>query len=480
MNELFRTSATALRQLIYKREISCRDVMASTLERISAIEPQINAFALIDADEALGAANRADKALSKGATTGPLHGIPFTVKDLLDVEGVETGFGSWLMEGNIATADAEAVRRLKTAGAIPIGKTTTPEFAGSVLTESLRYGVTRNPWNPDYTCGGSSGGAGAAVASGCGPLGLATDGAGSARIPASCCGVLGLKPTLGRVAHPQGPDLFATFTHIGLLARTLPDLALMLDVMSGPHDGDPWSLSRSWDPIAVSAGHHVTANTQRAWYFPLLGNDRLAGNVSTLCADALAHLCERGLDIEAHDSALDWGIDASRTIMRSLMSARMGQFDETARQRMGAGMRRAIKEGEGMDADAVKQAPLARARLFQMVQGLLAERPILLSPTLSAAPPLATFDPVGDFQIDGHAVGDLRAGWFTYPTPFNLTGHPAISIPIGFTHDGLPVGLQAVAGWGQEQALFDLASSLQEHFAWPDHWPGHDRQELRK
>jgi len=166
--------------------------------------------------------------------------------------------------------------------------------------------------------------------------------------------------------------------------------------------------------------------------------------------------------------------------MRSLMSARMGQFDETARQRMGAGMRRAIKEGEGMDADAVKQAPLARARLFQMVQGLLAERPILLSPTLSAAPPLATFDPVGDFQIDGHAVGDLRAGWFTYPTPFNLTGHPAISIPIGFTHDGLPVGLQAVAGWGQEQALFDLASSLQEHFAWPDHWPGHDRQELRK
>ena len=471
MSELFRNSATALRQLISSGEVSCRDVMTATLERVSAIESDVNAFASVCADEALDAAGRADKALRNGEATGPLHGVPFTVKDLLDVQGLETGFGSWLMEGNIASADAEAVRRLKAAGAIPCGKTTTPEFAGSVLTESPRYGVTRNPWNPDYTSGGSSGGAGAAVAAGCGPLGLATDGAGSARIPASCCGVLGLKPTLGRVAHPQGPDLFATFTHIGLLTRTLPDLALMLDVLSGPHDGDPWSIGHAWDPITATDEHRATANEQRAWYFPLLGNSRVASDVSTLCSAAITQLCEAGLDIEAHHGELDWGIDASRTIMRGLMSARMAQFDEAARQRMGAGMRRAIEEGEGMSADNMKQAPLARARLFRMVQGLLAERPLLLSPTLSAPPPLASFDSVGEFHIDGHAMGDLRAGWFTYPTPFNLTGHPAISIPIGFTAEGLPVGLQAVAGWGQEQALFDLAGLLMERFSWPEHWP---------
>jgi aspartyl-tRNA(Asn)/glutamyl-tRNA(Gln) amidotransferase subunit A len=471
MSELFRTSATALRKLITSGEVSCREVMTSTLERVDVIEPVVNAFALVDAERALEAAARADEALSKGEVMGPLHGIPFTVKDLLDVEGTETGFGSWLMEGNVAGDDAEAVRRLKAAGAIPIGKTTTPEFAGSVLTESPRHGVTRNPWNPDFTSGGSSGGAGAAVASGCGPLGLATDGAGSARIPASCCGVLGLKPTLGRVAHPHGPDLFATFTHIGLLTRTLPDLALMLDAMSGPHDGDPWSIGHAWKPTSVTDDHRISDCDERAWYFPLLGNSRLSNDVATLCTTALDHLSGVGLDIEEHTCALDWGIDASRTIMRGLMSARMAQFDNTARQRMGAGMRRAIQEGEGISADQMKQAPLERARLFGMVQSLLAERPLLLSPTLSAPPPLAEFDPIGEFQIDGHPVGDLRAGWFTYPTSFNLTGHPAVSIPIGFTKEGLPVGLQAVAGWGQEQALFDLASQLMEHFSWPDSWP---------
>jgi aspartyl-tRNA(Asn)/glutamyl-tRNA(Gln) amidotransferase subunit A len=469
--ELFRKSATELRQLISSREASCREVMVSTLEHAEAQEPRLNAFAHLNPKGALDAAERADKALKAGQATGPLHGIPFTVKDLLDVEGMETGFGSWLMEGNVASADAESVRRLKAAGGIPIGKTTTPEFAGSVLTESPRYGVTRNPWNPEHTSGGSSGGAGAAVASGCAPLALATDGAGSARIQASCCGVLGLKPTLGRVAHPQGPDLFSAFTHIGLLTRTLPDLALMLDVLSGPHHLDPWSISGDWQTVAVTPDRHDAVKGRSAWYFPLLGNNRLASDVATLCSNALTYLADAGLDIEERCDPLDWGIDVSRTIMRGLMSARMAQFDEDARQRMGKGMRRAIIEGEGMGADAMKNAPLARSRLFQMVQGLLAGREILLCPTLSATPPRADFNPVGEFYVDGHAVGDLRAGWFTYPTPFNLTGHPAISIPIGFTDQGLPVGLQAIAGWGQEQDLFDLAGLLTGHFSWPDCWP---------
>ena len=471
MTELFRHSATALRQLIASREISCRELMVSTLERAQQMAPRVNAFALLDAEGALAAAERADDAIKAKHTVGPLHGIPFTVKDLLDVEGMETGFGSWLMEGNVASADAEAVRRLRAAGGIVIGKTTTPEFAGSVLTESARYGVTRNPWDPGHTSGGSSGGAGAAVASGCAPLALATDGAGSARIPASCCGVLGLKPTLGRVAHPQGPDLFSTFTHIGLLTRTLPDLALMLDVLSGPHDLDPWSMGGEWKAVTAVAHRSDEMRGRRAWYFPLLGNRRLSSDVATLCADALSSLGAAEVDVEEHVQSLDWGIDASRTIMRGLMSARMAQFDEPARRRMGPGMRQAIVEGEAMSADAMKRAPLARASLFRMVQGLLAERPLLLSPTLSAPPPPADFDTTGEFSIDGHPMGDLRAGWFTYPTPFNLTGHPALSIPIGLSDAGLPVGLHAVARWGHEQDLFDLADLLMNHFSWPAQWP---------
>ena len=471
MSELFRKSATQLHELISSREISCRELMASTLERAKALEPRLNAFALLDEEGALEAADRADKALKTLAVPSCLHGIPFSVKDLLDVGELETGFGSWLMEGNIPSADAECVRRLKAAGGVVIGKTTTPEFAGSVLTESPRYGATSNPWNPEYTPGGSSGGAGVAVATGCGPLALATDGAGSARIPASCCGVLGLKPTLGRVAHPQGPDLFSAFTHIGLLTRTLPDLALMLDVLSGEHSLDPWSIAGNWEPVDASPERHDTVRVRSAWFFPLLGNPRLASDISARCSEALAHLCDAGLDIEGHDGELDWAIETSRIVMRGLLSARMSSFDRDARQRMGVGMRRAIAEGEGLGADSVKRAPLERTRLFRMIQSLLADRPILLSPTLSAPPPLVGHDPVGEFYVDGHAVGDLRSGWFSYPTPVNLTGHPAISIPIGFSDEGLPVGLQAVAGWGREQDLFDLAGVLMSRFPWPDYWP---------
>ena len=472
MTELFRLSATELRRRLSSRAFSCRELMLATLEHIEECEAEVNAFALLDGDRAIDAAIEADKAVHAGQPTGPLHGVPFTVKDLLDVAGMETGYGSWLMEGNVASADAEAVHRLRAAGAIPIGKTTTPEFAGSVLTESERHGITRNPWNPDYTPGGSSGGAGAAVAMGGAPLALATDGAGSARIPASCCGVLGLKPTLGRAAHPQGPDIFSTFTHIGLLTRTLPDLALMLDVLSGQHPLDPWSLGRDWESAQGADLSSKPPAGLSAWYFPLMGNPRLDNDVACLCENALAYLGSLGMEISEHDSALDWGIDESRTIMRSLMSARMSEFDQAARARMGDGMRRAIVEGEGMSAEAVKRAPLARARLFRMVQSLLDVHPILLSPTVSAPPPCADFGPLGEFQIDGHGVGDLRSGWFTYPTPFNLTGHPAISIPVGFTDDGLPVGIQAVAGWGRERDLLCVAHWLSGHFSWVEHWPG--------
>ena len=177
------------------------------------------------------------------------------------------------------------------------------------------------------------------------------------------------------------------------------------------------------------------------------------------------------MGINNNVETLDWGIDASRVIMRSLMSARMSRFGAAEQARMGGGMRTAIAQGEGMSARDVKQAPIVRAQLFRSVQKLLAEHPRLLSPTLGAAPPRADIDPVGDFIIDGQFVGDLRSGWFTYPTPFNLTGHPAISIPIGFTDDGLPVGLHAVAAWGGEQLLLDLASMLVEHFDWPRAWP---------
>ncbi|MGZ0189143.1 MAG: amidase, partial [Alphaproteobacteria bacterium] len=426
-----------------------------------------------DVDGALAAADVADQQMGSGAETGPLHGIPFSVKDLIDTEGMETAFGSYLMQGNVPARDAECVRRLKAAGAILIGKTTTPEFAGSVLTESIRYGVTRNPWGPDYSPGGSSGGSGVAVASGFGPLSLATDGAGSARIPASCCGVLGLKPTLGRVPHELAPDLFGNFTHMGAMTRTVGDLALMVNALSGPDAGDPWSVGKDWQPLSTSTSNSEAGEMKpkRALYFPRIGNPHLANEVSSLCLQAIDYLTNDGLHIAEHTGDIDWAIDASRTIMRGLMSARMARFDSAERQRMGPTMQASIVEGEKMTAEAMKMAPIVRSQLYRQVEALLSESDLLLSPTVSGPPPKADMDAGGLYQVDGKAVGDLRSGWFTYPTPFNLTGHPAISIPIGLTENGLPVGLHAVARWGDEQALIDLAMALSQHYRWEDAWP---------
>lgn len=469
MTELPRLSAETLCRLIRARDVSCRELAAATLEQIDRYNGPLNAFALIDADGALAAADAADRQLRSGVETGPLHGIPFTVKDLIDTEGIETSFGSFLMQGNVPRRDAACVQRLKAAGAILIGKTTTPEFAGSVLTESIRYGITRNPWDPAFSPGGSSGGSGVAVASGFGPLSLATDGAGSARIPASCCGVLGLKPTLGRIPHERAPDLFGNFTHMGAMTRTVGDLALMLNALSGPHSGDPWSIGRVWQPVAAAQDRGV--KTKRALFFAQLGNPLLAEEYSSLCGRAIDYLTHYGLNVAAHAGDIDWSIDTSRTIMRGLMSARMARFDASERKRMGPTMQRSVLEGEKMTAEAMKMAPILRSQLYRTVEDLLAENDLLLSPTVSGPPPKADSDPAGDYHVDGVPVGDLRSGWFTYPTPFNLTGHPAISIPIGRTEDGLPVGLHAVSRWGDEQILIDLAIALSGHYRWEEAWP---------
>ena len=449
-------------------------VTEAVLAHTRAVDAAFNAFAHIAEASALEAAHAADAALQAGAAVGPLHGVPYSVKDLLDVAGMETGFGSELMRGNIASHDAVAVQRLRAAGAVCIGKTTTPEFAGSVLTESIRHGVTCNPWDPLHTSGGSSGGAGVAVATGCAPIAVATDGAGSARIPASCCGVLGLKPTLGRIPHASAPDLFANFTHIGLMARSLSDLALMLSVASGEDVGDPWSTGRIWRTVSTPDASSPATNRiaeLSAWYFPLMGNPRLAVDIADVCGVGVDRLRRVGLDIAENNTRLDWDIGLSKTIMRALMSARMARYGEQERARMGRGMRQAILDGDAIEKAELRSAPIRRSELYRLVQQLLSQRPLILSPVLSAPPPPADFDPVSAFAVDGEDAGDLRAGWFTYPTPFNLTGHPAIAVPIGFDSSGLPVALQAVAGWGQEQLLLDLAACLQQSFDWEAHWP---------
>src|SRR5882724_4778305 len=241
------TDALTLARQIRTKEVSPVAVVDAVLRRIEALQPTVNAFITVTADEARDDARRAEAAVMAGETLGPLHGVPFSVKDLLLTKGTRTTMGSRIFAEQVTGADAVPVRRLREAGAILIGKTTTPEFGHKPLTDSPLFGATRNPWNPSRTAGGSSGGAAAAVATGQGPLAVGTDGGGSIRIPAACCGIVGLKPTLGRVPHVHQTDLFSATSYIGPMARTVAEVGATFDVIAGFDLADPYSRAEPPD-----------------------------------------------------------------------------------------------------------------------------------------------------------------------------------------------------------------------------------------
>jgi aspartyl-tRNA(Asn)/glutamyl-tRNA(Gln) amidotransferase subunit A len=265
--DLCYTPAVELAGLIAAREISPVELTAAVLARIEALQPRLNAFITVAADSAMAEARAAEQAVIDGKPLGPLHGVPFSVKDLCNTAGVRTTFGSFGYEDNVPEADIVAVARLRAAGGIMVGKTTTPEFGHKPLTEAPLFGRTVNPWNTERTCGGSSGGAGAAVAAGMAPLAVGTDGGGSIRIPAACCGLVGVKQTLGVVPHDQTPDVFGLLAYVGPMARTVADAALMLEVMArirwaAPCRGWPRRASRAATCAAcASAGAPSSATT---------------------------------------------------------------------------------------------------------------------------------------------------------------------------------------------------------------------------
>ena len=233
-SDLTDLSATELAASIRRKRVSPVELVDAVLARINSSQASVNAFITVLYDAARAEAKAAEKAVMLGDDLGPLHGVPFSVKDLAYTAGVRTTMGSAIFENFVPSEDAVPVARLKHAGAILLGKTTTPEFGHKPLTDSPIFGVTRNPWDLSRTCGGSSGGAAAAIASGLGPLALGSDGGGSIRIPASCCGIVGLKATLGVVPHVHAPDLFGNNSFIGPMTRTIADARLVLDVIAGP------------------------------------------------------------------------------------------------------------------------------------------------------------------------------------------------------------------------------------------------------
>ena len=443
-DDLAYASAAELAALIARRAVAPVEVVEGVLARIEETQPSLNAFITVAAEEALTAAREAEAAIMRGAALGTLHGVPFAVKDLVNTAGVRTTFGSVALADNVPATDSPAVARLKRAGAILIGKTTTPEFGHKCFTEAPLFGRTANPWNSGRTCGGSSGGGAAAVAAGLGPIGIGTDGGGSSRIPAACCGIVGFKQTLGLVPHDLTPDGFGNQSHITPLARTVKDAALMLEAMAGPDPVDPHSLGLpAPDFISAARAEGDLKGLRIAWR-PLLGNNILAREVRAACEAALAVFAELGAVVEPVADDFASTEPVWLVLTQSFWNARFRRYVPEFGARMSETLLRQMDNGAGLSAIALQQAMFERTRIFREVEAWFEDCDIVATPTLSCTALAIEHDFFEPIEIDGRVADTVRKAWYPYTLPFNLSGNPAVTLPCGRGEGGLPIGLQLV------------------------------------
>ena len=441
-------------------KVAARDIVEGLLERCTRAEPY-NPIATLDAEGARRTADALDARRKQGATFGALAAVPVSAKDLILTKGLRTAFASLTMKDNVPTADASAIGQWKAADAVLFAKTTTPEFGHKVLTDSRLHGVTRNPWNRAHTSGGSSGGAAVSVALGLGPIAMSTDGAGSGRIPAACCGVYGLKATLGRVPHEVPPDQFGQLTYLGVMARHPADLGTGLSAMSRGHAEDPWTLAIGRTPFAWPQGAEDPIAGKRITVIRRMTGGYLDPDTEARLDAALAFLDKRGARIKEMDGReVDWKLDVARLILRANQIERFGEILKTRRGELDPSFAKTLDEGDAVDVVMLRRALMDRTTAFRSVQRLFGDADLLLTPTVATPAPLATQDQFAPLVVDGKPIGDLRAAWYTYTIPFNMTGHPAISIPFGRSKDGLPIGIHFVAPWYAEAHLIQLAEAF--------------------
>jgi aspartyl-tRNA(Asn)/glutamyl-tRNA(Gln) amidotransferase subunit A len=471
MSELAYTSAVALAELVSRKAISPVELTEAALDRIEQSQTTLNAFITICAEEARAAAWEAEAAVMLGDPLGPLHGVPFAVKDLVNTAGVRTTFGSVALADNVPAADSPSVARLKAAGAILIGKTTTPEFGHKCFTEAPLFGRTANPWDLSRTCGGSSGGAAAAVAAGLGPIGIGTDGGGSSRIPAACCGVVGFKQTLGLVPHDLTPDGFGNQSHITPMTRTVMDTAVMLQAMAGPDKRDPHSLGLTPPDFVAAARPEGSLSGCRIAWRPLLGNDRLAGEVRTACEKALRVFEALGAVIEPVDDDFKSTEPIWLVLTQSFWNARFRRYVAQFGNRMSDTLIRQMDTGAAHSAIALQEAMFERTRVFREIEAWFPTYDMVATPTLSRTALPIDHDFFAPIEIDGGRSGTVRQSWYPYTLPFNLSGNPAVTLPCGFDGDGLPIGLQLIGPHLGDARLLHAAALFEMAQPWAEHQP---------
>lgn len=471
MTDLTRLPASELRQKIASKDVSPVELMTAVLARAEKLQPVLNCFITLVPELAMAAAKQAENDVMQGKPLGLLHGIPYAAKDLVNTAGVRTTFGSLLHENNVPKENAVATARMTQAGAILFGKTTTPEFGHKALTDAPLFGRTRNAWSAEHTSGGSSGGAAVAVAAGIGPIGIATDGGGSTRIPAAANGMVGLKQSNGVIPHSQVADLFGNYTYVTPMTRTVMDTALMLQAMAGPHPSDPWSIGTVPQDYIAAARPDGDLKGKRILFSVTLGNRFVSKDVRTAFEAALGKLKDAGAKLVELTGDLPDMEPIWKVINHTTWRARFDDMIRRDGNRMTPSLVRQVAMAEQWSGADYQKAMFQRADLFRMVQKWLEGADYLVTPTLSrTALPIDQdlFEPI---VIDGVEVGELRRNWFPYTMPFNITGHPAITVNCGFGSDGLPVGLQILGRFRDEASILRAAAIYEASEPWLERWP---------
>jgi aspartyl-tRNA(Asn)/glutamyl-tRNA(Gln) amidotransferase subunit A len=460
--DLLYKSAVELRDLVVAKEISPVELLDQSLARMEEVEPKLNNFVTTTEDIAHAAAKKAEKAILNNDSPGLLHGLPISIKDLIAMGGVRCTFGSKASADNIAALDAPAVERVRKEGGVIIGKTTTSEFGCKAVGDSPLTGITRNPWDLAKTPGGSSAGAAASVAGGVTPFALGTDGGGSVRIPGSLTGLFAVKAQFARV--PVFPEAATpTLAHVGPMARTVRDAALLLSAVAGFDRRDPFAVAGPV-PDFLAACDRPVKGMRIAWS-PTLGYADPVSEVVGLCEQAVRSLEELGCEVELVDEVMEDPIDmwmsefyaGVGTRLRTMFGDRQELLDPAVAEMLSGALDRTLEEYWTRVFD--------RYRFREQMRQFMEKYDLLVSPVL----PVPAFD-VG-LNLPPQMPDANVISWVSYTYPFNLTGQPGASLPVGFTEEGLPVGLQLISKAIRETDIFRIAAAFEAARPWIDKKP---------
>ena len=464
------TPAIELSRLYRARKVSPLEVMQAVLERIDRVNPLVNAIVTLTRETALAEARRATAALTRrSATLGPLHGIPVGIKDVTPTKGLRTTFGSKLFEDHVPAEDAAVVERLKAAGAIVLGKTNTPEFAFGPNTVNEVFGATRNPWNLALSSGGSSGGSAVALATGMCPLAHGTDLGGSLRGPAALCGVVGFRTTPGLI--PRYPEVLAwdSYSVEGPMSRTIADTALLLSVMAGPADPrSPMNYAADTKPFLAAVRRPSVKGSRIAWTPDLGGLVTVDPEIGAACEQASGVFRRLGARVERASPDMRDVPEIVALTRGFLMVARHAEKVERWRDQLQAGLVENTSQGLGLTSRDVARGELLRTQLWHRVRAFFETRDLWLTPT--TAVPAFPIELPHAMEIGGKAAGKtLQRSYLTYA--FSVLGLPAISVPCGFTRQGLPIGLQIVGRARDEATVLRAAAAFEAAQPWAHRMP---------